>query len=206
TDEDVFQTGGWTAIWDRASVPDATPGTPNGKVTYADDSEAEWEVANGTNPWGIIGSRAVRNGVGRAFSIYLDYSIGTPAAQGRLLMRNRGGTSSWSEGDLATDWRDGARHLLMAGFNPGTSEMKLWEYETGVGETLLATKSGVAVDLDVAPSGGKKARIGGVGAEGDGASIYANLMFTSVNGFLPDPVMHTDADARADLWAWAEAL
>lgn len=201
TDYDVFEAGsaGWTFVCDLCIPANGF----NAKVTYSDDSVKTWTINNGEHPWALLGSRAIRDATGRAFSIYVDGQAG--ASQGRLFIRHRGATALWSQTDWSLDLRVGpTRHRLIMGWDQASGEINVWS-QSNSETTPIATKTGVVQDLDVAPADGKKMRLWGVGTEGDGASLNINGGFFSILGFAHDPTLHTSDTKRAALWDWMDS-
>lgn len=195
TDEDMIFAGGFAAGFDILIIP-------NGqvvKVTYSDDSTAQWTVNNPLANWPIFGSKALRNTTGNAFSIYID-------TNGNLIIRTRGGTSLWDGSTEATNYKPNTpqRFVRAISYDPVAAEMKLYDW-TG-SESLLATKTSIPNDIDETQPGAKKGRLYTIGTEGNGSSYTANGCFVSLNFFLPDKTLMTSSIKRAALKAYIDAV
>lgn len=195
TDEGIFfpNLGGWVFVTEFLIMPPSS----SVKIVYPDDTNETFAVTY-TGTFSLLGARAIRNGTGKAFQIYIDSS-------GKLVMSNRAGTNMWVAGSYAKDWRDGAKHLLIVrcDMNAGTVYLYEWNYNTNQ-EDELAHITGVSVDIANDSVDNSKLRMWAVGYPGDGNSIFNTGMFATVNCWFPGPAMAVDADARDLIWDWAK--
>jgi hypothetical protein len=198
TNNDVYlkDTGGWVAIWESLVMdPGVDVTVVLAKFDGTDGEEVTFTVPSyAGRVWAHQGSQAVRDGTGKAFQIYWDNS-------GILTMNNQFGTGMWTAAQYGHDHRDSTRHLQMAVCNMTTGVLDLYE-DDGSEFALIATRSGVVVDISDATAANALMRLYAAGPDAGGTIIQNGGSFNGASAFIQGPELAATPELREILYNW----